>query len=80
VIVDVPLAATTVASPPVVIVATPSVPDAHVTDDDRFCELLSLYVPIAVNCCVNPFATVGFDGVTAIDTSVAAAAVSTDDP
>ena len=29
-------------------------------------------VPIALNCCVRPFAMLGFVGVTAIDTSAAA--------
>ena len=39
--------------------------------------LLSLYVPVAVNCCVAPFVMDGFAGVTAIDCSVAAVTVST---
>jgi hypothetical protein len=38
--------------------------------------LLSVYVPVAVNCLVCPFAIDGFAGVTAIDTSVAAVTVS----
>jgi hypothetical protein len=42
VIVVVPLDATTVATPPVVIVATPGVPDDHVTDAVRFCVLVSV--------------------------------------
>jgi len=38
--------------------------------------LLSVYVPVAVNCSVVPFAIEGFAGVTAIDTSVAAVTVN----
>ena len=49
-------AATPVANPPVPILAVAVVPDPHVTDDVRFCVLLSLKVPVAVNCCVIPFA------------------------
>ena len=37
-----------------------------------FC-VLSLYVPVAVNCCVAPTAIKGDTGVTAIDVRVAAA-------
>ena len=58
------------------IVATAGVADAHVTWLVRFCVLLSLYVPVAVNCCVVPFAIDGFAGVTAIDCSVAAVTVN----
>ena len=43
-----------------------------------FAVVVSEYVPVAVNCCVVPFATVGFTGVTAIDCSVAAVTVSTE--
>src|SRR5580693_9535529 len=69
-----------VAKPPAVIVAIEVVPDAHVTDVVRFCVLLSLNVPVAVNCCVKPFAIDGFTGVTAIDTRAAGAAVSVVEP
>ena len=72
---DVPTPAP-VARPPEVIVATELVPDTHVACDVRSCVLLSLYVPVAVNCFVVPFAIDGLTGVTAIDTSVAAATVS----
>ena len=34
-----------------------------------FAVLVSLNVPVAVNCCVNPEATLGAFGVTAIDTN-----------
>jgi len=33
-------------------------------------------VPVAVKCCLNPLATEGFVGVTAIDTSVAGVTVN----
>ena len=58
-----------------VVVAEPTSPLAV-----RFCVLLSLYVPVAVNCCVGPLAIDGFAGVTAIDCSVAAVTVSTVEP
>ena len=64
------------ARPALVIVAVVSVPDAHVTLPVKFCVELSLYVPVAVNCCVLPAATDGSAGVTAMDTSVAAVTVS----
>ena len=38
--------------------------------------LLSVYVPVAVNCSVVPFAIDGLPGVTAIVTNVAAVTVS----
>src|SRR5258708_10843454 len=47
-----------------------------VLDEDQFAELvrspveLSLYVAVALNCCVAPGATVGFAGLIAIDVSV----------
>src|SRR5580698_2783626 len=68
---------TPVAKPPAVIVAVAVVPEAHVTEVVRFCVLLSLYVPVAVNCCVAPLAIDGFAGVTAIDCSVAPVTVNT---
>ena len=61
-------------------VATVGVAEAHVTMPVRFCVLLSLKVPVAVNCCVVPFAMDGFAGVTAIDCSTAAVTVSTVEP
>ena len=78
-IVDVPTFSV-VASPPAAIVATVVVPDAHVTLPVRFCVVLSLNVPVAVNCCLFPAATDGFTGVTAIDTSAAAVTVNVVDP
>ena len=61
-------------------VATEVVAEAHVTCAVRFCVLLSLKVPVAVNCCVVPFGMDGLAGVTAIDCSVAAVTVSTVEP
>jgi hypothetical protein len=58
------------------IVAVPGVPDDHVTAVVRVCVVASVYVPVAVNCFGSPFATNGFAGVTAIDTSVAAVTVN----
>ena len=61
-----------VAKPPVLMDATEGVAEAQVTLPVRFCVLLSLYVPVAVNCCVFPPKIVGFAGVTAIDCKVGA--------
>ena len=65
-----------VATPAVLMVATVAVEDAHATVDVRFCVEPSVYVPVAVNGSVRPFATLGFAGVTAMDVSAAAATVS----
>jgi len=69
-------AATPVANPPALIVATLVVCDVHVTVLVKFCVELSENVPVAVNCSVALFAIEGFAGVTAIDTSVGAVTVS----
>ena len=61
-----------VANPPATMVATELGDDVHVTEPVRFCVLLSLKVPVAVNCCVRPFVTDGFAGVTEIERNVAA--------
>src|ERR1051326_1546921 len=61
-----------VASPAEVIVAALVFVEVQVTVPVRFCVLLSLKVPVAVNCCVNPFAIEGLAGVTAIDVNTAA--------
>ena len=68
--------ATAVAIPPAAMVAVAVVPEAQVTEAVRFCVLLSLYVPVAVNCCVRPLAIDGLVGITVIDCSVAAVTVS----
>src|SRR5258708_5214645 len=51
-------------------VATPTLEELQVTDW-RTCVLLSLKVPVAMNCCVVPGDSVGLGGVTAIDTNPA---------
>jgi len=67
---------TAVARPAVLIVATVTAEELHVAVLVRFCVVPSLKVPVAVNCCVPPFGTDGFAGVTAIDTRVAGVTVS----
>jgi hypothetical protein len=61
-------------------VATAVVPELHCTVVVMFCVLLSVYVPVAVNCCVVPAAMLGTAGVTAIETSVAAVTFIVVDP
>src|SRR6202022_2685257 len=75
---DVP-ALTVVAKPVALIVATLVVADAH-TALPSTCVVLSLNVPVAVNCCVVPLAIDGFAGVTAIDRNVAAVTVNWGEP
>src|SRR6266508_3077352 len=58
-----------VARPVALMVATVGFEDAQVTWLVRFRVLPSVYVPVAVNCCVSPVKLLGFAGVTAIDTS-----------
>src|SRR5688572_12486877 len=62
------------------IVATPSSADDHVTESVTSCVEVSVYVPVAVNCRVVPFALLGSAGVTSMDTSVAAVTVSVVEP
>ena len=61
------------ARPAVVIVATVTLEELQVAVLVKFCVVLSLYVPVAVNCSVVPLAIEEFAGVTAIDTSVTGA-------
>jgi len=68
--------ATPVANPPLVIVATPVFVELHVAVLVRFCVLPSLYVPVAVYCCVAPTSIEKFAGVTAIDTNTAGVTVN----
>jgi hypothetical protein len=68
-------AATAVASPEAETIAVDVLSEVHVTVAVRSLVLESLYVPVALNCCVPPMATVGADGVTAIDSSVGAGTV-----
>ena len=62
------------------IVATAVFVELHVTKLVRFCVLESLYVPVAVNCCVAPLEMDGFAGVTAIDINVGAVTVRLVEP
>jgi hypothetical protein len=73
-------AETAVARPAALMVATAGAAEAQVTLAVRFCVLLSVNVPVAVNCCVSPLATDGLAGVTAMDCSAAAVTVSVVDP
>ncbi len=69
--------ATAVARPVVApIVAAATFVDAHATCVVTFCVEPSEYVPVAMNCCVSPAATLGLAGVTAMELSVAASTVS----
>lgn len=61
-------------------VATELSDDDHVVVAVRSWVVLSVYVPVAVNCWVVPFALVGFVGVTLIETSVAAVTVKFVEP
>ncbi len=49
--------------------AVVNVPEVQVTELVMFAVLESLYVPVAVNCCVEPAGIDGFAGVTAMDNS-----------
>jgi hypothetical protein len=64
------------ANPLALIVAAVGLEEAHVALAVKSCVALLLYVPIAVNCCPRPAATVGLAGVTAIDTNVGAEEVT----
>lgn len=52
--------------------------ELQLESDVRFFVVLSLYFPVAVNCCVAPGAILGFVGVISRDTSGACAAGRTD--
>ena len=52
--------------------------ELQLESDVRFFVVLSLYFPVAVNCCVAPGAILGFVGVISRDTSCACAAGRTD--
>jgi len=68
------------AKPVLLIVATDVFEELHVTEFVRFWMLPSLYVPVAVNCCVAPFVIDGFAGVTAIEVSTAPVTVRVVEP
>src|SRR5271167_3798636 len=65
-------AATPVARPLLLMVATEVALEVQVTALVTFCLLPSLKVPVAVNCCWFPAAIDGLAGVTATDTRVGA--------
>ena len=69
-------AATEVANPDAAIVAALWLLDDQVEMDVMSFVLLSVYVPVAVNCKFSPRAIVGSTGVTAMDTSLAAVTVN----
>src|SRR5437773_5282149 len=62
--------------PALLIVATAVLDELQVTWLVRSCVVQSLKVPVAVNCCVVPFAMLGSVGVTSIVDRVAAVTVS----
>ena len=60
--------ATLVARPAPFTLATDGADELQFTEFVRFCELPSLYAPMAVNCCEFPATTLAVVGVTLIDT------------
>src|SRR5437667_6247745 len=66
--------------PALLIVATAVLDELQVTWVVRSCVVLSLKVPVAVNCWVNPSGRPGLVGVTAIETRVALVTVSVAQP
>src|SRR6266705_2322314 len=62
--------------PALLIVTTPGLDELQVTWVVRSCIVLSLKVPVAVNCWVSPSGRLGLAGVTAIEVRVAAVTVS----
>ncbi len=73
-------AATEVANPAVLMVATPVLDELQVTVAVRSCVVLSENVPVAVNCPVEPSAMLGLVGVSVMDTRVAGVTVIVVDP
>jgi hypothetical protein len=73
-------AATAVARPDVPMVATEDVTEAQLAVAVRSFVVLSLYVPVALNCCVAPAVIDGLDGVTAMETSVTVGGGVLDEP
>ncbi len=65
---------TPVANPAGLTAAMAGAEEVRVAVEVRFCVLLSLYVPMAMNCCAEPRMTEAVLGVTAIDTRVWACA------
>src|SRR5437667_7578752 len=69
-----------VAKPVMLMVATPVGLELQVTEFVRSCVLLSLNVPVAVNCCFVPRAIELFAGAKSIDTRATGPTVRTVDP
>src|SRR5256885_6546003 len=65
-----------IARPVLLTVASEVAFELHVAVEVRFCELPSVNVPMAVNCCVVPSEIDGLAGVTAIETNAAAVTVN----
>lgn len=63
---------------PAVLLIVATVPsfEVHAAEVVRSCVLPSVYVPVAVNCCVVPIAMDALGGVTAIETSTAGVTVN----
>ena len=61
-------------------VAIVAADELHVTVDVTSWVVPSVYVPVAVNCCVVPKAIVGLNGLIAIETSAAGFTTSVADP
>src|SRR5437763_9831452 len=67
-------------SPALSIVATADASEAQVLDAVKSLVLLSVKVPVAVNCCFVPRGNTGLAGVTAMETREAALTVRRVDP
>ena len=67
-------------SPPLLTVAIVAADEVQVAVLVKFCVVPSLYVPIAVNCCVYPAATDAVPGVTAIEANTGAVTVNVVEP
>lgn len=74
-IVVLPLA-TLLTTPLLLMEAATGLVELHITELEISCTLLSLNVPVAVNCLLVPTAMVEFAGVTAIETRLAPVTVS----
>lgn len=68
------------ASPKLLIVAAAEFDDDQRTWLLRSCVLLSEYLPVAVNCCVDPTASEGFAGLTVMEVSTGCITVRNVDP
>ena len=67
-------------NPLLAIVATAVDDEPHVTELVRGCVLPSLYVPVAVNCWLVPFAIVALEGVMDMETSTGAVTATLAEP